>query len=355
MLYSLPFICLVPSLLFRNDKKVSILFYKLVVCFLIIFCALKDPFLYPDNDNYFYFFRGDVNEFEENFGLGYTMLNHISRIFSPSFYFFMMMIAVIVITSYAIIIKRYSPYIWASLFIFILINYFPSFFLLRQYLAIAVFLYSIKYLINREAFKYGLCVLIAMSFHLSAIIVAPLYYLYGLKNTKKNMLLLAIGSIAVILFFMAISSLIGMFSAYYAKYLDWDNDSPAWQRALMKLYFLGVYLIATSRSYYKEGINRIIFYCCLFGAVISIAAINLYAAHRLLAYFTIAEFIGIPVIINEVSLKSRKRIPIVYYLLFVYIIVLIVSFVSFVEGGNINNDYQFFWKASDYQQVGEQL
>lgn len=355
MFYSILLISIFPSIFSRSDRRLSNFFYGIVICMLILFCGLRDPFLYPDSDNYYNFFRGDVNEFEENFGLGYTLLNRVSLMINSSYYFLMIVISCIVILSYAKAIKRYSPYVWLSIFLFVLTSYCPSFFLLRQYLAIAFSLYSIKYIVNREPVKFGFYVLLAMSFHFSAVFVVPLYYLYGIKNSKKNMLLLAIGSIAVILFFMAISSLIGMFSAYYAKYLDWDNDSPAWQRALMKSYFLGVYLLGTSKSFYKEGINRIIFYCCLFSVVIGIAAINLYAAHRIIAYFSIAEFIGIPIIIKEVSLNSRKRIPIVYCLLFVYIIVLIVSFVSFVEGGNINNEYQFFWKASDYRQVGEIL
>ena len=352
MLYGILFITLFLAILSRlGNGKYNKQFFALTVIILILYCGLRDPFLYPDNGGYYDYFKGYTGDFEESFGIGYTTLNYISNFFSSSFYFFLMIVSAIIVSSYANAITKYSPYIWFSLFLYLIISYYPSFFLLRQYLAMAVFLYSIKYVVTRNSIKYGICMIIALSLHLTAVIAIPFYFLYGVKYSKKNMILLFAGSLAVIFLFMGLQSIVGILSAYYMKYFDMENESAAWQRAVMKVYILIVFLYALKKDFYRQGVNRVVFFSMFLNVIICIAAMNIFGVFRLREYFALADFIGVPVIIKHTMTFRKNKRPIVISLVLVYLILLLMSFDSFVKGDNMNDAYQFFWESSIYRTI----
>ena len=118
-----------------------------------------------------------------------------------------------------------------------------------------------------------------------------------------------------------------------------------WQRTLLKIYIAGVYLFTLRKRFYDEGINRLVFYGMVFNVVICIAAMNIFSAHRLREYFSYADFIGVAIILKEASRIKNIKKPIVYFLVLVYVAALAISFNSFVQGGNMNNDYEFFWNG----------
>ena len=136
---------------------------------------------------------------------------------------------------------------------------------------------------------------------------------------------------------------IELVSAYYAHYFESFNEDSAWLRAFTKIYIAVVYMLVMGKHFYNEGINRIVFYCMLITVVISIAAVNVFSVHRLREYFSLADFIGIPLMLKEISRKNNSIRIITYLLLFVYFAVMVVTFNNFVTGANMNNDYQLFW------------
>jgi hypothetical protein len=331
-----------------EDGLYNDFFFVVAVSVLVLFCGMRDPFLYPDMGNYYDYFVGDVGDLDENFGLGYSILTYSFNLLTGSFFLFLLVISTFTITSYTIFIKKYSPYIWLSLLLYLFINYYPSFFLLRQYLAMAVFLFSIKYIICRDALKFGIISIVAISLHLSAVVVVPLYFLYGLSLTTKNMILLAFGSLLSILFFMKFADIVNLFSAYYALYFESENESVAWQRALMKIYIAILYVYVVGRNCYNEGINRVVFYANLLNVIICVAAMNMNGVFRLREYFAFADFIGVPIIIEEITYQNKWKQFLLYGMVFIYILLLFVAFCSFIFSDNMNNDYRFFWSGEDY-------
>lgn len=344
MLYYIVFVILIIALIAINsDKKVNNVLYLGAVAVLILYSGLRNAFIYPDINNYYDFFEGQESFSLENFGTGYTILNDICRWITPSFQFLLIVIALFVVYCYTHIIKRYSPYIWLSLLIYIFINYYPSFFLLRQYISMAVFLYSIKYVINRKPIHYGILLLVAMSFHVTAIVTLPFYFLYGIKKSTRNMLFLLAGSVIVVISFMSLEGYVEMASAYYAHYFSSLNEEPAWQRAVMKLYIFVLFLLGMRWHFYEEGINRVVFYFMLFNVIICIAAMNVSIVYRVREYFSLADFVGVPILIKTVSSYKGGRRAVMICLIVVYIALLAISFSNFVNGDNMNNAYQFYW------------
>ena len=75
--------------------------------------------------------------------------------------------------------KSVSYYIVPLLAFFLFVDeyFFISLNLVRQFTALGIFIYSVKFIVNKQFLKFLLCLSFAVLFHLSAIILLPLYFL----------------------------------------------------------------------------------------------------------------------------------------------------------------------------------
>ncbi|WXT99918.1 MAG: hypothetical protein Ctma_0624 [Catillopecten margaritatus gill symbiont] len=97
-----------------------------------------------------------------------------------------------IITSFIIVygihhtLRRYSKDYLVSLLIFISVPHFylSSFGIVRQYCAIAILFYGIKYIVQRNFYYYLAIVALAMMFHYSAIIGIVFYFLYRIELNR---------------------------------------------------------------------------------------------------------------------------------------------------------------------------
>jgi len=63
-------------------------------------------------------------------------------------------------------IVNFSPIFWLSIFIFITFGFFAqSIHIMRQFIAMSIFLYGYKYILNKNIIMYALCLLLAFYFH----------------------------------------------------------------------------------------------------------------------------------------------------------------------------------------------
>lgn len=125
-----------------------------------------------------------------NTEFGYIGLNWAIAHITSNRYIFIFLYT---ICMYAIILhsfRRYAKnYPLASILFMALVFYF-SFTYLRQMFAAAIVGLSIKYIIERKFLKYCIVVVAAFSFHNSAIIFFPIYFIADRKYSKARILLL---------------------------------------------------------------------------------------------------------------------------------------------------------------------
>jgi len=89
--------------------------------------------------------------------------------------------------------KKLLPII--LLFLFTDGFFFISMNAIRQFIAIGIFVFAIQYLRNKNIYLYFLSIFIAISFHSSAVILLPLYFLpYGKLNNRYIWLAIILGS-----------------------------------------------------------------------------------------------------------------------------------------------------------------
>ena len=125
-----------------------------------------------------------------NTEFGYIGLNWAIAHITSNRYIFIFLYT---ICMYAIILhsfRRYAKnYPLASILFMALVFYF-SFTYLRQMFAAAIIGLSIRYIIERKFLKYCVFIIAAFSFHNSAIIFFPMYFIANKKYSKARILLL---------------------------------------------------------------------------------------------------------------------------------------------------------------------
>lgn len=91
--------------------------------------------------------------------------------------------SMIIYSSFYRTFKNYSSDFALStlLFLSLPIFFFNSLSIIRQFVAVAIVLFAIPYIISRNWLRFTFFILLALMFHKSAIVAIPLYFLYGRK------------------------------------------------------------------------------------------------------------------------------------------------------------------------------
>ena len=201
-IYVLNFILiLLYGFLFKNKK----LFVTLAAVQIFLILALRAPTLGVDLDNYsggYEYIAGlDFRDmlsrlhlvkvadliYPYSFESGYVVFNWIVAALGFDFQGFLMVHAAITVAIVAVFIYRHSDDAPISFILFISLGFFTYLFgILRQTLAMAVFLMAIPCIKKRQPIRYLLWCLLAFTVHRAAILVVPLYFVYNLKMTKRR-------------------------------------------------------------------------------------------------------------------------------------------------------------------------
>ena len=131
--------------------------------------------------------------------LGYVYLNVLLSYFTANRYIFIFVLTLIIYALYYIDIKRYASDYRMALLLFLGLLFFFTFTYLRQMIGVGIAGLSLKYVYERKLWKFVICILLAASFHNSAIILFPIYIIPSRKY-----------SVGVVIVLMLICLLIGV-------------------------------------------------------------------------------------------------------------------------------------------------
>lgn len=128
---------------------------------------------------------------------GFFLLNKFAQLFTHDYVGIFVICSVIFFHYIYKAIREQSPIPTLSIFLLVGTTYYFIFLnAMRQMIVIAIFLYAIKYIKERKFWKYFIYMLISSMIHTSAIVLIPMYFLYGIKLRP-----LKAGIIALILVF----------------------------------------------------------------------------------------------------------------------------------------------------------
>ena len=219
--YSVPYIIVILILFYLaykesksiSDKKKNILI-NIASLLLIFFFGLRG-FIQSDFQNYYPWFENlptlwSFNKlhgtFAENYEPGFVLFTIICKSIFPNYFIWVFICALIDIILLRKIFKEYSCNVCLSFAIYFAIGaIIMEFNLMRNVKAILILILATKYIREHKVWKYLLCVLIAMSFHLISIIFIPLYFVLNKKWSKP--LLIGIFIVCMAVLFLQISFL----------------------------------------------------------------------------------------------------------------------------------------------------
>lgn len=194
-----------------------------------------------------------------------------------------------------------------SFFLFMAFGfYFSTFNTVRYYLALALALYSVKYVLKREWGKFILLVLLGSLFHKSMLVVIPLYFLAALAWKKWQIGLMAL--FCTTFFFLEdfyLKAVVFLYPSYEdTEYLE---GGISWFNILR---CLGV--LVFSLIYYKQAVegsrrNRFYFFCNLGALVLYTCCSFLPIITRIGYYLNVTQILFIPAVLVKIEDKRQKK------------------------------------------------
>lgn len=195
-----------------------------------------------------------------------------------------------------------------SFFLFMAFGYyFQSFNTVRYYLALAIALYAIPYVLRREWGKFVLLILLGATLHKSLLVVIPLYFLASLSWKKWQLALMAV--FCSTFFFMQdfyLKAVVFLYPTYEdTEYLEGGTSYVNIVRCLAVL-VLG--LLCYKKTVKDSRRNRFYFYCNLGALVMYVCCSFLPIISRIGYYLTITHIFFLPALVNGVENKKLKKL-----------------------------------------------
>lgn len=327
----------------KSNKKARTIIYSILIWLPL---ALRSPQCGVDLANYCPGFDEISNlKFSDlfshqvqNFEIGYVILNKLISLVSLEHQIFMATVAAIVMYLIGDTIYRYSKDIFLSFIIFISFGlYIMCFSGLRQALSFSITFYSYRFLITNQRASFFITVLLATTFHKTALIFMLVWPLRHVILNKMLGCILYLGYCIIVL--PALKSIVPVLAIilFGASYADSIDEGGAITMFLVySVVFLGSYLIKTR---YSEHLNILRWIILLATLSQSLGVISAGEMTRIGYYFVMFFSLFIPEFINKMKMKGKfewSRIVSVLFIIFFYLT---------TSSGYLNVvPYHFFWE-----------
>lgn len=325
------FIIILIYLIFKKNVKSQKNFLKISFIILFVFLAIRGESTGTDLPNYHFFYDllsyYNIKDLLKSnyFEIGYTLYSYIIHLISNgNFRFFLVVTAFFSLIGIYDFIKRYSKNYLLSIIVYICLQYYLFIFSgLRQGIALSIVCFSIRFIVQRKFWKFLCLVCIATTFHLSALIFLPAYFLseYDINDKK---LFFAIGLIIIIYIFRY--NIVYLFaSLFFSNYSLNDNFGNGY--SLLVIYFvIFIFISIFKRNFLgKEELklNNICYNYLYIGILIQVLATVEGNAHRATFYYLITILCTIPKISLIFSSKDKLLVNIILIILLIIYFILI--------------------------------
>lgn len=193
-----------------------------------------------------------------------------------------------------------------SFFLFMALGYyFQTFNTVRYYLALAIAVYAIPYVLRREWSKFLLLILLGATMHKSLLVVIPLYILASLPWKKWQ---LALAALFCITFFFFQDFYLKVVIFLYPTYEDTEylGGGTSIINILRCAGILVLSLLCYQRTVKDQPRNRFYFYCNLGALVMYVCCSFLPIISRIGYYLTITHIFFLPALVRGIENKKLR-------------------------------------------------
>lgn len=317
--------------------------FNQVALWLYIICVACWGFTYidaADIPSYIEFYEvGTVDWQKDGFQIpkyhafenGFIFLGCFSRTISPHFYIFQFLLFSAELLLIMIGLKKLCGVntmvaIICTLFVVIPINLLSA---LRQGVAIALFIYSLQFILTRKFIPYFVCLFVASLVHKSALFLLPFFWIDSISLIRKKKILWIILLVADAMYLsgFSLSSLLNIllenslsfydYAEEYSMYLE--NEDAISNYGVMKILEMN-FVYVSFLIYYdtQEKWKAILKYLFLFYFVLNLL-IGGILVHRITYYFEILAYVALILAFINLSTKVGFSANIGYTIACLYI------------------------------------
>ena len=217
-----------------------------------------------------------------------------------------------------------------SFFLFMTFGlYFQTYNTMRYYLALAITLYSMRYVLNKDIIRFVFWIVIAALFHKSVLVVIPVYLIASYAWKKWQ---IAVGLIGSGLCYVGKDLVLKLALKLYPSYentIYLENSDVSLVSILKGLAILGLYLWLRYR--YKANSRELRFYAQLnlLSVVVCLFFSFLPVITRIAYYFSVSQILMLPKMIAEIPEEDIKK-----KVTYVVIIASVIYFFAFLLTAN---------------------
>lgn len=340
MIYYSMFFLLTLAYLFLAKAYHSKIFIYVVLLFALFFSSFR----YNAGSDYFSYLD-IINTNYRDVEISNLILMDISNFFNfPQFYFISTSFIYIISIIFALKKINALNYLTIFLFLFFLMSYITSFDIIRQMVATSLLFLSFSYLLNKKNYKSFFLILLAISFHKSAIIfiVAILYYyLFARKEFKLYIYIFL--PLIFFLFFDKIVYFISKNLNLYYHYFDVAVSNVGYKSFVIILIFYLILIFFAKIYSVKERLFWI-FFNMFFLVILLQSALLLYGYHLYRVSYLFGPFVypSVWFLYREIP-KNIKSI----FLIIVFSVCLLTYFGLIYVGEDSLKGYQFYFLVED--------
>lgn len=300
---------LISTIIERHTKRLGKIIYKfnLFVCFFLL--AFRGFTVGTDTVNYQYIFNNLT--YQDLRGIEYSWFYLMKFCTAAGGYrLFLIIISALTIYFIGSAISNLSRSHNFALYLFVSFYfYFASMNIMRQMLAVSICLYSTIYILNNKPFRFLTMVLLASSFHTTALCFLP-FYLFAKMNFNKSVLIVFIVlSFVLAPYAVQLATHILGLSDTYSMYLYAQLNDDGGSSLVLLIYTL----IALFLVIYTDTSNALL---KIF--VFGVFFINFFAAIPVISRLGFYYRIILICILSSPHIKAKKIIRELFYIILIF-------------------------------------
>lgn len=355
---------LLTGVLLNNKKNNTNKKAYILIVFVVLFSisAFRSVNIGNDTWDYFFMFKkfgssNDIFNTSLNIETGYIILNKILYTVSRNTLILTTFTSAFIIGIFTKLIYKKSKIIWLSVLLFINLRFF--YFTLsgiRQSIALAIIILSYKFIKERKPIRFTMMVLLASTFHLTALAFLLIYPISKINFDRKVMIrYIAISSFLFLFFDYVINFILKVFPKYKvyltSSYFEGIKLASIIDFFVLLSIFIFIYLLTENNSRNKDikirqdnssNEKNITLHMTSLALCFSFIAINASLVRRTGLYFFIFTIIYIPNVIYNLKNKDLKML-LIYLVVIITFIYNMIILIYRPEWQHVY-PYEFFWQ-----------
>lgn len=193
-LYLLLTLCVLFFTGYEYEKKLM----SIPAFFLSAFVGMRGVVSGYDYLVYKYFYELGYGENPYGYEILFVKSRDVLKFLGGSFNLFILILGIFYVVGTCYIFNSYSKNPFLALFIYFSTFFFwHNFNILRNFVAIILFYFALKFILERKTIHYYILIVMAINFHKTALMLLPLYFITDVKLTKRLMVLLTLMAITL--------------------------------------------------------------------------------------------------------------------------------------------------------------